>query len=166
MNKIRLLLFAATFAIGMAAIQTTAAPSASAAPNPNQAAAVLNFATTQLHKPFHMGANGLRRYDCSGLVWRAFAEEGLANKIGGQRKSYGYYNYFRNHGQVTTHPQKGDLVVWAHRHKAVSHVGIFYGYNRYGQPMAISALTSGVAIHRVHGINIPLKAYLHVNLNR
>ena len=25
------------------------------------------------------------------------------------------------------------------------------------------ALTSGVAIHRVHGINVPLKAYLHVN---
>jgi len=165
-NKIRLLLFAMAFAIGIAALQTQTAPSAAAAVNPSQAGAVLHFATTQLHKPFHMGANGLKRYDCSGLVWRAFWEEGLASRIGGQRTSYGYYNYFRNHGNVTSHPQKGDLVVWAHRHHAVSHVGIFYGYNRYGQPMAISALTSGVAIHRVHGINVPLKAYLHVNLGR
>jgi cell wall-associated NlpC family hydrolase len=165
-NKIKLLLFAATFAIGIAAFQTQTAPSAAAAVDPNQAGAVLHFATNQLHKPFHLGANGLKRYDCSGLVWRAFWEEGLASKIGGQRTSRGYYNYFRNHGNVTSRPQKGDLVVWAHRHSAVSHVGIFYGYNRYGQPMAISALTSGVAVHRVHGINVPLKAYLHVNLNR
>ena len=161
-----MLLFGAVFAIGIAAFQTQTAPSAAAAANPSQAGAVLHFATAQLHKPFQMGANGLRRYDCSGLVWRAFAEEGLAGKIGGQRKSYGYYNYFRKHGEITNHPQKGDLVVWAHRHHAVSHVGIFYGYNRYGQPLAISALTSGVTIHRVHGIDVPLKAYLHVNLNR
>jgi len=165
-SKIRLLLFVMAFAIGAAAFQTQTAPSAAAAANPSQAGAVLNFATSQLHKPFHLGANGLRRYDCSGLVWRAFAEKGLAGSIGGQRTSRGYYNYFRNHGKVTSHPQKGDLVVWAHRNHAVSHVGIFYGYNRYGQAMAVSALTSGVAIHRVHGINVPLKAYLHVNIDR
>jgi cell wall-associated NlpC family hydrolase len=161
-----LLVFAMAFAIGAAAFQTQTAPSAAAATQASQAGAVLNFAASQLHKPFRLGANGLRRYDCSGLVWRAFWEKGLAAKIGGQRTSRGYYNYFRKHGNVTSRPQRGDLVVWAHRNRAVSHVGIFYGYNRYGQAMAISALTSGVAIHRVNGINVPLKAYLHVNLGR
>jgi cell wall-associated NlpC family hydrolase len=165
-SKIKLLLFAMAFATCLTAFQLQAAPSAAAASAPSEAGAVLHWASTQLHKPFHLGANGLRRYDCSGLVWRTFMEEGLANRIGGQRTSYGYYNYFRNHGHLTSRPQKGDLVVWAHHGQRVSHVGIFYGYDRYGRPMAISALTSGVSIHHVNSINVPLKAYLHVNLAR
>jgi hypothetical protein len=50
----------------------------------------------------------------------------------------------------------------------VSHIGIFDGYNRWGQPMAISALINpyGVTRHRVNGIDVPLKAYLHVSLTR
>ena len=166
MSKLKLFFFAMAFAIGLTAFQLQAPSSAAASSAPSEAGAVLNFASHQLDKPFHMGANGLSRYDCSGLVWRAFMEEGLAQRIGGERKSYGYYNWFKNHGEVTSRPQRGDLVVWAHRGQRVSHVGLFYGYDRYGRPMALSALTSGVAIHHVHSINVPLKAYLHVNLTR
>jgi cell wall-associated NlpC family hydrolase len=126
----------------------------------------MSFARNQLHKPFRLGADGLRRYDCSGLVYRTFRENGLARRIGGQRLARGYYAWFKNHGRITSHPQRGDLVVWAHRGKPVSHIGIFYGRDRYGKALALSALTSGVAIHHVHGINVPLKAYLHVNLQR
>ena len=75
-------------------------------------------------------------------------------------------NDFQNNGQVTSNPHPGDLVVWAHHRRKVSHVGIFYGYNRWGAPMAISALTSGVAIHHVHSIDVPFKAYLHVKFGR
>jgi hypothetical protein len=32
--------------------------------------------------------------------------------------------------------------------------------------MSISALTGGVAIHRVNGINKPLRAYIRVNIDR
>jgi cell wall-associated NlpC family hydrolase len=152
----------------VAAFQLQSAPPVAAAVAPSEAGTVLHFAATQLNKPFRLGANGMRRYDCSGLVYRTFREEGLASRIGGQRTAAGYYNYFRNHGRVTSRPQKGDLVVWAHRGHRVSHIGIFDGYNRYGQAMAISALVNplGVTRHRVHGISVPLKAYLHVNLQR
>lgn len=129
---------------------------------------MLAFADNQLSKPYRLGSNGMDRYDCSGLVYRAFLEANLADRIGGQRTSRGYYNWFKNHGQITHHPQRGDLVVWAHRHHKVSHIGIFYGYNARGKPLAISALVNpwGVTRHKVNSINIPLKAYLHVRMDR
>ena len=78
----------------------------------------------------------------------------------------GYYNWFKNHGRLTSNPRKGDLVVWGYRGARVSHIGIFRGYNSNGKAMALSALTSGVAVHKVHGINKPFRAYLRVNINR
>jgi len=163
-SKIRLLLTTAAFVLCAIAFQLQTAPAAAAAA-PAEAGAVINFAANQIDKPYKLGADGMRRFDCSGLVYRTFMENGLADLIGGHRRARGYYAWFKSHGQITTSPQVGDLVVWAHRHKAVSHVGIFDGYNRWGQPMAISALINpyGVSRHRVFGINVPLKAYLHVN---
>ena len=168
MLKLRLLLFALAIAACMAGFELQAAPPTAAATAPTEVGAVLNFATNQLNKPYRFGATGPRRYDCSGLVYRTFYAKGIADLIGGRRTAAGYYNWFKKHGQITTHPQTGDLVVWAHRGKPVSHIGIFDGYNRWGQPMAISALINpyGVSRHRVYGINVPLKAYLHVNLQR
>jgi cell wall-associated NlpC family hydrolase len=131
-----------------------------------QASAVTTFAQRQLGKPFQLGANGMRKFDCSGLVYRTFAEMGLLNRIGGNRTSYSYYNWFRERGRITSNPRPGDLVVWAKRGHRVSHIGIFKGY-RNGKPVAISALTSGVAVHKVHGyIGKPFRAYLRVDLSR
>ncbi len=131
-----------------------------------ESASVLQFAQRQLDKPFRLGANGLSRYDCSGLVYRTYAETGLLNRVGGNRTANGYYNWFRERGQLTSKPKAGDLVVWAKKGRRVSHIGIFKGYNRRGNAVALSALTSGVAVHKVHAINKPFKAYLRVNLDR
>jgi cell wall-associated NlpC family hydrolase len=168
MSKLKLFLFALAGMFVLAAFQLQAAPSAAAASAPTEAGVVLHFASQQLNKPFREGATGLRRYDCSGLVFRTFYQEGLANRIGGRRTAAGYYNWFRSHGRVTSRPQRGDLVVWARRGQPVSHIGIFWGYNRWGQPMAISALINpyGVSLMRVNGLNKPLRAYLHVNITR
>ena len=168
MSKFRLLLTAFAVFVFVAAFQLQSAPPVAAATAPSEAGAVLRFASSQLNKPFRLGANGLSRYDCSGLVYRTFLEKGLAGRIGGQRTAAGYYNYFRKQGRLTSNPQRGDLVVWAHRGQRVSHIGIFDGYNRYGQAMAISALINpyGVTRHRVRGIEVPFKAYLHVNIQR
>lgn len=163
MSKTRLLIFAMAVALCLTAFNSQSPTPVAAASATVEVSSVLSFATHQLDKPYKLGASGMRRYDCSGLVFRTFQQEGLRTLIGGDRRASGYYAWFKSHGGVTVHPHKGDLVVWAHRGHKVSHVGIFYGYNRYGQPMAISALTSGVTIHRVHGIDVPLKAYLHVN---
>ncbi len=131
----------------------------------SEADGVVQFAHRQLDKPYRLGANGLRRYDCSGLVYRTYVENGLATRVGGNRTANGYYKWFKNHGRLTSNPRKGDLVVWGYRGQRVSHIGIFRGYSN-GRAMAVSALTSGVAVHKVHAINKPFRAYLRVNIDR
>lgn len=126
---------------------------------------VMGFTKNQLGKPYKWGATGLRRYDCSGLVFRAFKESGTLKKIGGKRRtSRGYFRWFRDRGMVTRSPKRGDLVVWGK--SRVTHIGIFAGYNKRGKPMAISALRNGMSRHRVHAMNVPFKAYLRVRLQR
>jgi cell wall-associated NlpC family hydrolase len=166
-SKLRLLLFTFAAALFAVAFQLQSAPPVAAATPAAEVGSVMNFASNQLGKRFHIGATGMRRYDCSGLVYRTFYQEGLLDKIGGSRKrARGYYHWFESRGLASkTNPQVGDLVVWAKHHHPVSHIGIFAGYNRWGQPMAISALVNpyGVSRHRVFGIDKPFKAYLHVN---
>ena len=163
--KLRSILLAAAFAVLAAGIQmgTQAKPVAAA----TETAAVYNFASRQLNKPYRLGTEGFRRYDCSGLIWRTYRETGLLKKISGkQRTSRGYFRWFKEHDRLTSNPRPGDLVVWAWKGKPVSHIGIYTGKNRWGQKMAISALTTGVARHRVGGISLPVKAYLRVGLDR
>ena len=165
MSRFRILLSAVALAVGLVGIQIQ---SVAAAETRSEAhtTSIFSFAGNQLGKPFQLGANGLRRYDCSGLVYRTFAESGLLTRIGGNRTASGYFNWFRERGRITSNPRAGDLVVWAKRGQRVSHIGIFKGY-RNGKPIAISALTSGVAVHRVHGyIGKPFRAYLRVDLSR
>jgi len=166
-SKFKILLFAMVAAFFAVAMQLQTAPSVAAATPTAEVGSVLNFASNQIGKRFEIGATGMRRYDCSGLVYRTFYEEGLLSKIGGSRmRARGYYHWFESRGLASkSNPQPGDLVVWAKRHHPVSHIGIFAGYNRWGQPIAISALINpyGVSRHRVFGIDKPFKAYLHVN---
>jgi peptidoglycan DL-endopeptidase CwlO len=129
-----------------------------------EADAVSAFAHAQVGKPYKWAATGLRRYDCSGLVYRTFYETGLLDRIGNKRRTArGYFRWFRDRGLLTSSPKPGDLVVWG---KPVSHIGIFVGYNTKGQPLAVSALTSGVAKHTVGYLNLRFRAYLSVNLER
>lgn len=161
---LRVFVSAAVLAVCAAGIQIQPAAAAS-----TEADAISSFAAKQLSKPYRLGANGMQKFDCSGLVYRAYFETGLLGRISGQqRRANGYYNWFKDQGLLTNNPRKGDLVVWAYKGHKVSHIGIFTGWNNKGQPMAISALVNpyGVTQHRVHGISIPLKAYLRVNLNR
>ena len=124
-----------------------------------QAGAIVSFARDQLGKPWSYGAIGLRKYDCSGLVYRAYYEKGLLNKIGGSRKTArGYYLWFKERGLASrTNPRKGDLVVWG----SGSHIGIYIGDGK-----AISTLSNGVKIHGVHAVTASFTAYLHVNITR
>jgi hypothetical protein len=129
----------------------------------NQPKTVVDFARAQLGKPYEYGAIGLARYDCSGLVYRAFREAGLLELIGGGRKSArNYFQWFRDRGLVTDQPRPGDLVAWG---SPVGHVGIYTGTGDGGRHRAISALVNpwGVSDHRVDGINLPFRAFLRVN---
>lgn len=163
MFKLRILASALGFAVLMVGVQFQPAAAAVA---PSEADSVVRFAQKQLGKPFKLGASGMRRFDCSGLVYRTFLETGLAKHVGGDKTSRGYFNWFKNRGLITKSPRKGDLVVWTNKKGRVSHIGLFVGYNRYGKPMSLSALTGGVAVHKVHSINKVFKAYLRVNIDR
>lgn len=165
MFKLRILASALAFAV-LAIAAGQVQPAAAAAAPVSEADSVVRFARAQLGKPFKLGTSGMRRFDCSGLVWRSFYERGLAGRIGGDRTSRGYYAWAKRNGRITSSPRVGDLVVWAKRGQPVSHIGIYIGRNRYNQPMALSALTGGVAVHKVHGINKPARAYIRVNLGR
>ena len=162
MPSLRLVAFAIAAAVLLVGSHTQAEPAAAAKTDLQR---VMSFAKNQLGKPYKWGRTGLRRYDCSGLVYRTFKESGVLKKIGGSRKtSRGYFRWFRDRGLITRSPKKGDLVVWGK--KRVTHIGIFAGYNRRGKPLAISALYNGMSKHRVHAMNIPFKAYLRVKIQR
>jgi cell wall-associated NlpC family hydrolase len=159
LSSLRLLVSAIAIAVCLAGTQV---PTASAATS--EAGRVLNFAKAQITKPYRYGAVGLRRYDCSGLVYRTFAELGLLKRIGGSRRTArGYFKWFKERGLLTRSPKKGDLVAWG---SPVSHIGVFVGYNSNGKPLAVSALWRGVSKHTVGYMYEPLKAYLRVKLTR
>ena len=159
----RALLAAFALAVCVVAVEVRPIP---AAAGYSEAGAIKQFAARQINKPFRLGANGMRKFDCSGLVYRSYVENGLLSRIGGNQRAAGYYRWFRDRGRLTNNPKAGDLVVWGRRGRPVEHIGIFVGYNKNGAPMSISALTTGVTRHRVHGISMPFRAYLSVNLNR
>ena len=105
-----------------------------------------------------LGATGPQTFDCSGLVYRAFREVGLARRIGGEDTARGYYDRFRRLGRVSrVAPRIGDLVIYDNG----GHVGIYVGRGK-----VVSALLSGVKRHDIRGLNIRFTGILRVQLNR
>ena len=122
------------------------------------AARVISAARSHLGARYAFGAQGPHRFDCSGLVLRAYADSGLVKLLGGwgNRSGYALYAYGRRHLLVsTTGGQPGDVVVWG----GGGHVGIYLGNG-----MAISALVSGVRIHGIHAVTKRFTAFIHTRL--
>ena len=57
--------------------------------------------------PFPHRHDGMRYFDCSGLVYRVYQQAGLLSKIGGSRmRAASYYSWFRKRGLVSrSNPQ-------------------------------------------------------------
>lgn len=128
----------------------------------SEAQRVIRYAKTHLGARFRIGTEGHRYFDCSGLVYRVYAQAHLLRKIGGSRKlAAGYYRWFKSRGLVgRSNPRPGDLIWWT-KHGRIEHMGIYVGGGR-----AISALTTGVRRHRLRTINVKFKAFGHVRLSR
>src|SRR5687767_12120015 len=92
---------------------------------------VVAFARRHLGARFRLGTEGPRYFDCSGLVYRVYAQAGLLGKIGGSRRlAAGYYWWFKQRGLASRgNPKVGDLVVWT-EHGRISHMGIYVGGGR------------------------------------
>ncbi len=131
-------------------------PAAVTAPTTVPAASVVvAYARTHLRARYRRSATGPSAFDCSGLVWRVFAQAHLGRKVT-SHSARAIYLAYRNRGLASRrHPRVGDLVVWGYG----SHVGIYIGRGR-----AISALVGGVRVHRVNALTTPFTAYLHTRL--
>jgi hypothetical protein len=146
-------------AILAATLIFTAAPPPPAAASSSSASAVLNVAKAQMGRPWVYGAAGPSAFDCSGLVIYAFRQTGHLPLIGNgkYRSARAIYQYFAAQGKASrTNGAPGDLVVWG----GGSHLGIYLGGG-----MAVSTLTSGVAVHKVHAVTASFTAFLKTGLS-
>jgi hypothetical protein len=143
---------------------TTTWPAYDAEPN-SEAARVLELARAQLGDRFVMGAIGPDAFDCSGLVWYVFKQNGLADRMGGKRRgATGYLNWFKNNlpKQVSYNladARPGDILIWG----GGKHSGLFISGK-----WAISALNPryDIRIHRADRVGLTFTAVLMVSMSR
>jgi len=117
---------------------------------------MLRIAVHQVGEPYRFGAQGPSIFDCSGLVWFAFASAHIGRWIGGERRSAeGYADWGRARDRYFTRkdPRRGDLVLWG----GGSHIGIYLGGGR-----VVSAIRRGVRIHRLRDFSAPLTGFVRV----
>lgn len=136
---------------------TTAGTAAAAEPT-TEAQQIIAIAKKQLGDPWRYGANGPRSFDCSGLVIYSFKKAGDGKAVGNgkYRSARALYAYFKSKGLADRkNPKPGDLVIWGRG----THIGIYIGGGK-----AISTLTSGVKIHKVHAVRAKFTAYLHTGM--
>ncbi len=162
-RRIALALIALGLALALVAIEAPQATQASTSPR-SEAQRIVALAKSHLGANFRMGATGPRYFDCSGLIYRVFAQAGLLQRIGGNRKlAAGYYNWFKQRGLASrSNPKVGDLIIWTHNGR-IAHSGIYVGSG-----YTISALINpwGVRKAHVNSLRVRFLAYLHVNLTR
>ena len=143
------------------AVALAAAPSSpAAAAEPTEAQQIIKIAKAQTGDPWRFGAEGPRSFDCSGLAIYAFKKAGDAKAIGHgkYRSARSIYRWFKARGLASrSNPKPGDLVIWG----SGSHIGIYIGGGK-----AISTLTSGVRVHRVHAMTARFTAYLHTGMSK
>ncbi|MEO6351253.1 MAG: DNRLRE domain-containing protein [Candidatus Limnocylindrales bacterium] len=136
----------------------TTDPGSSDFPYADRVEAVITIAREQIGKPYRLGTEGPDQFDCSGLVYRAFMDAGEGNQIGARRmRAIGYERWFAARGLFTTNvmdAERGDLVMYNYG----SHIGIYLGDGR-----VLSALTTGMAVHSLEGITLPVTGFLAVD---
>lgn len=120
--------------------------------------AVIAAARSHLGVPYRVGSEGPNLFDCSGLMYRIFEETGQLERIGGARlRAAGYMRWFMSRGRAVASEElaaRGDLVIYNHG----THIGIYLGEGR-----VLSAITSGVSVHSLRGITVPVTAFLKVD---
>ncbi len=155
-SRLRVAALATLASFSFSAVMAVAPPSA-AASSTTLADRVIADAMTHLNAPYVWGTDGPRTFDCSGLVFRVFADNGLAGMLDDSHSAYTDYRIFLREGRASrTGGQPGDLVVYG----GGSHVGIYLGNGR-----VISALVEGVKVTGVFALTTPFTAFLHTGLS-
>jgi cell wall-associated NlpC family hydrolase len=160
----RLMLVFMAAAVAVALIITVAPKATHASTRLTQAERVVMIARSHLGAHFRLGTEGMRYFDCSGLVYRVYQQANLLKKVGGSRKlAAGYYHWFKQRGLLgRSNPKPGDLI-WYTKKGHIEHIGLYIGHGK-----AISALINpwGVMKHSVNGVRTRFLTYGHVRLER
>ena len=153
-----LALIASLLALAVVSPAALAAEPATSPEPDERVEAVIAAARSYLGRPYRVGSEGPNLFDCSGLVYRAFADTGQLSLIGGARvRAAGYQRWFAGLGRLSAveeDAQRGDLVMYNNG----AHIGIYLGERR-----VLSALTSGVSVHSLRGINQAVTGFLKVD---
>ena len=148
----------AVLALAVVLVGPGAAPSPALASG-NAADSVISAARDYLGHPYQLGAEGPKFFDCSGLVFRAFADAGELPRIGGMRLlARGYLRWFTSRGQFSkdaADAQPGDLVVWNNG----EHIGIYLGE---GQTISAIINPYGVKVHSLSWVGQKVTQFLLV----
>jgi cell wall-associated NlpC family hydrolase len=124
----------------------------------NVTESVIEAAQSYTGTPYRLGTTGPRTFDCSGLMFRIFADVGELPRICGKRmRAVQYYNWFKARGLIETNPsagERGDLVYYSN----TAHIGIYLGDGR-----VLSAMATGVKTHGLQTISSRFVAFLKVN---
>lgn len=119
---------------------------------------VIAAAQAYLGVPYRLGAEGPDLMDCSGLIYRAFMDAGEGRRMSGARLGVrSYVRWFAARGGLVLDEAdavRGDLAIWG----TGQHMGIYLGDGR-----VISAVTTGVKVHALHGLDLPLTGFLRPN---
>jgi cell wall-associated NlpC family hydrolase len=115
---------------------------------------VIAIAKKQIGDPWVWGRTGPSSFDCIGLVYFAFKKAKALKLIGGRYRTIpALRQWAANHtGTSRKRAQRGDLVIWG----GSKHIGIYLGNGK-----AISALVSGVQVHKINRLYDPFTAFLH-----
>jgi cell wall-associated NlpC family hydrolase len=120
--------------------------------------AVVSAAESYLGLPYRVGREGPDIFDCSGLVYRIFADTGQVARIGAARmRAAGYMRWFGVRDRFVEDralAERGDLVIY----DAGSHIGLYVGEGK-----VISALVDGVTLHAIDGLTLELSGILKVD---
>ena len=141
----RFLLLAASLFLGWAAVPAYAQEPEVEMPASEMADRLVDYAATFLGTPYRYGANGPKRFDCTGYtryVYKKFGYTDLSRSSRDQARDGREVDISDFHNL-----QKGDILVLGSRHnpKVVGHVGIFIGLDSTGRdPMFIHASNHGV----------------------
>ena len=110
------------------------------------ASGALDWARTQIGKPYVWAAAGPDSYDCSGLTMRAFENAGLSIP----RNSRAQYDATARVDRASL--QAGDLVFWSRNGNAsgIYHVAIYAGKDASGRDRIVQAPSPGQNVNEVN----------------
>jgi hypothetical protein len=131
----------------------------------DEQAEIVEIAYAHIGAKFKLGADGPKKFDCSGFLWFTFNTAGLGDRIGGKpRKAAGFQKYFRERGLLFTDPNQARVGDQAFYSNPAKHSAIVTRIDNKGRPRITSALTIGVRETKYNTLDVKFDSFARVGL--